>query len=325
MTTLIEPDDIWLLWTVILVGVAVSIWLEQNYSWAAKLSGPVLAMGIAMLLSSARIMPPQAGVYDIVSDNLVPLAVPLLLLRANVLHIWRSTGWLFLAFHLASLGTVVGAFAAAALMHRYIDGSPEIAGVMTASYIGGGVNFYAVVHSYKMSSSVTMPLLVADNFIMAGVFVALLLICGSRWARRWFPHPHTIGAVDSRELAAAHWRRKEISLFDIAASLAVAVAILACSNATSQAVRTALGETAIGQLAGNLFVHITAWSTLVATALHRWLKRLQGSEELGGYLLYLFLFVIGLPADIWLVIQQGPLLFVFCLIMKRLHEHGFHL
>ena len=171
------------------------------------------------------------------------------------------------------------------------------------------------MQSYKLSPSVTTPLLVADNFIMAGVFVALLLICGSRWARRWFPHPHTVSAVDSRELAAAHWRRKEISLFDIAASLAVAVTILACAYATSQAVRNALGETALGQLAGNLFVHITAWSTLVATVFHGWLQRLQGSEELGGYLLYLFLFVIGLPADIWLVIKQGPLLFVFCLIM----------
>ena len=112
------------------------IWLEQNYSWAAKLSGPVLAMGIAMLLSSTRIMPPEAGVYESVSDKLVPLAVPLLLLRANVLHIWRSTGWLFLAFHLASLGTR-RRLLAAALLHHYVAGSPEIAGVMTASYIGG--------------------------------------------------------------------------------------------------------------------------------------------------------------------------------------------
>jgi uncharacterized membrane protein len=53
----------------------------------------------------------------------------------------------------------------------------------------------------------------------------------------------------------------------------------------------------------------------VATAAHRWLARIHGAEEFGGYLLYVFLFVIGLPADLWVVFSQVPLMFVFCLIM----------
>jgi uncharacterized membrane protein len=166
-----------------------------------------------------------------------------------------------------------------------------------------------------MSENVVGPLLVADNFIMAGVFMALLLICKSRWARRWYPHPHTADAVDSRQLAAEHWRRKEISLLDIAAALAVAVAVLACAQATSRLVSNALGESPIMQVASNRFVHITAWSMLVATLGHRMLARIHGAEELGGYLLYVFLFVIGLPADLWQVFVQVPMMFVFCLIM----------
>jgi uncharacterized membrane protein len=171
---------------------------------------------------------------------------------------------------------------------------------------------------------------VADNFIMAAVFVALLFMCRSPWVRRRYPHPHTADAVDSRKLAAEHWRRKEISLLDIAAALAVATAVVACSRASSGAVqavfdqlaegqgREATGRNiwaAMGQVAGNQFVHITAWSTLVATAAHRWLARIHGAEEFGGYLLYVFLFVIGLPADLWVVFSQVPLMFVFCLIM----------
>ena len=67
MQTLIQPDDTWLLWAVILGGVALSIWLEQTYAWAAKLSGPVLALCIAMLLANLRLMPPAAPVYDIIT------------------------------------------------------------------------------------------------------------------------------------------------------------------------------------------------------------------------------------------------------------------
>jgi uncharacterized membrane protein len=113
---------------------------------------------------------------------------------------------------------------------------------------------------------------------------------------------------------------------DVAAAMAVSVCVLAVATATSQAVRGAFSQAgsaaegsnllaALGEVAGNLFVHITAWSTLVATVAHRPLARIHGAEEIGGYLLYVFLFVIGLPADLWLVFSQVPLMFVFCLIM----------
>ena len=78
------------------------------YAWAARLSGPVLAVSIAMLLANLRVMPPKAPVYDVVHNELVPLALPLLLFRANVPHIVRTTGWLFLAFHVSAAGTVAG-------------------------------------------------------------------------------------------------------------------------------------------------------------------------------------------------------------------------
>ena len=319
ITTLIQPDDTWMLWAVILCGVALSIWLERTYSWAAKLSGPVLALCIAMVLANLRVMPANAAVYNTVQDDLVPLALPLLLFRANVLRIVRTTGPLFVAFHIASAGTVLGAFLASALLHQWIPNTPEVAGMMTASYIGGGVNFIAVSRSYDVSTNITNPLLVADNFIMASVFMTLLVICGSRWARRWYPHPHSADAVDSRQLAAEHWKRKEISLFDIAASLAVAVAVVACARFSAEyaerLTKAMLGTGPLAQAAANKYVHITAISTLVATLGHRWLIKLHGAEELGAYLLYVFLFVIGLPADLWIVFSQVPLMFVFCAIM----------
>jgi uncharacterized membrane protein len=313
--TVIKPDDTWMLWAVILCGVGLSIWLEQSYTWAAKLSGPLLALCFAMLLSNLRVMPPEAGVYDVVTGDLVPLAIPLLLLRANVLRIIRSTGRLFIAFNVASVGTVIGAYIAAALLHPYVESTPEVAGMMTASYIGGMVNMLAVARSYDVSGEVLNPLIVADNFIMAAVIMWLLLTCGSKWAKRWYPHPHTKDAVDSRQLAAEHWRRKEISLFDIAASLALAVTIVMLGLWSAAFVGSQLGNGPFAQAAANKFVHITALSTLVATLGHRWLIKLNGPEELGGYLLYVFLFVIGLPADLWVVISKVPLMFVFCTIM----------
>ena len=44
-------------------------------------------------------------------------------------------------------------------------------------------------------------------------------------------------------------------------------------------------------------------------------KQLNGSQEIGTYLVYLFLFVIGVPANIYTVITKSPLLLVLTAIM----------
>lgn len=45
---------------------------------------------------------------------------------------------------------------------------------------------------------------------------------------------------------------------------------------------------------------------------HRSIEEIQGSEELGIYLIFLFFFVLGVPADVVKVVENAPLLFVFC-------------
>src|SRR5687767_11970896 len=99
MTSLVKPDDYTTLWALMITGTAAAIWLEQSYKWAAKLSGPVVALLIAMTLSNSRIMPADSPAYDFIGAWLVPLAIPLLLFRANVLEILRTTGRMFACFH----------------------------------------------------------------------------------------------------------------------------------------------------------------------------------------------------------------------------------
>ena len=177
MGTLISADSHAALWAFIGIGTATAIWVEQRYRWAARLSGPVIALLLAMILTNLRILPTASTAYDFVGAWLVPLAIPLLLFRANVREIIRTGGRVFLIFHLSAVGTVIGAVLAVVILRGPI--APEeiiaAAGMMTASYIGGGVNYMAMKESYAVPESVTNPLIVADNFVMAGLFVGLLL------------------------------------------------------------------------------------------------------------------------------------------------------
>ena len=315
MTSLIQPGDAWWLWAAMISGVAVCIYLEQNFKWAAKTSGPVLALLIGMVLSNSRLLPTGAPAYDVVDDYFVPIAIPLLLFRANVVRIVRESGPMFRAFHVAALGTVIGAFAAGFMFRGMFPRVPEVAGIMTASYVGGGVNFVAVSRSYEVSAELTNPLLVADNFIMAGFFAVLFIISANRWFLRRYPHPHSVESADAAALAAKHWQRKEIALLDIAQALAIAVVIAAVSIKATGAIKAATPNKFVYSICGNPFVLITILTVALTTVCHRWTERIQGSDELGVYLLYIFFFVIGLRADLWLVLLKVPVLFGFCLVM----------
>jgi len=317
MTSLIAPDNPWPQWACIIVGSAVAIYLEQTYRWAAKLSGPVVALLLGMALSNSKLLPTGSPSYDVVDGYLVPVAIPLLLFRANFVRILRETGPMFLAFHVASVGTVLGAFLAAFWFRGSFERVPEVTGIMTGSYIGGAVNFVAVADTYKVGAGLTNPLLVADNFIMAGMFAVLLVLAGSRFFRRHYPHPHSLQGdkEDVTALAARYWRRKEVSLLDIAQALAIAVAVAAVSITLTRALKAQVGSKVLQSVIANPYVLITFCSVAITTLCHRWTERIQGAEDLGMYLLYLFFFVIGLRADFVEVVKHVPVLFLFCLVM----------
>lgn len=314
--SLISPDNIWALWAVILVGTTAAIWLEQKTRWGAWLSGPVLALAMAMVLSNLRIMPMTAPTYDLISDYLVPIAVPLLLFRANLVAIFRETGTLLIAFHAASLGTIVGAVLSAITLGDRVPNIGEICGTMTASYIGGAVNFFAVKENFQLSENLGGPLLVADNFIMALCFLAMLYIVSAPWIRRHFrTYPGLEEQRGGENIAAAHWRRKEISLLDIATALSIAVTIVALAMFLKYLLEMILPTGMMWAMLSNRFVLITTLSVLAATLFGKQLDKINGPDEVGGFLLFMFLFTIGLPADLLAVILNVPMMFVLCLIM----------
>jgi len=329
MTSLIQPADTWTLWAVIIAGTGLAIWLEQTYRWGARLTAPVLALGLAMLLSNLGIMPNDSPAYNFIGDYLVPLAIPLLLFRANALQIARRTGAMFLAFHISALGTILGAFLAAVSLRGQVPQIEHAAGIMTGSYIGGAINFFAIKESFQVSENITNPLLVADNFVMALFFLLLLGLAANRFFLRHYPHPHSenLDTDAAKNRAAEHWQRKGIGLLDLAKSLAVAFAVVALAELAGRAIKAHFivdGKSAawlqmLHVLATNRFVLITAGALAAATLCHQPLARINGPEEIGGYLLYVFLFVIGLPADLKAVLFNVPLFFVFCAIMAAVN------
>ncbi|HUX08043.1 MAG TPA: DUF819 family protein [Acidobacteriota bacterium] len=323
MESLISPNDTWLLWAIMLITVGVSIYSEQTYKWASKITGPVLALVVAVVLSNLKVMPIQSPSYDVVWTYVVPLCIPLLLFRANIFKIVKTTGSMFGAFHVSALGTLIGAVVAAFTFQTVVPHIAKLSGIMTASYIGGGVNFFAVQATFKAPEELTNALLVSDNVIMTIMFLVLISLTGFKFFRKHYPMPHQLEVENSDSKddmqAANFWKRKEISLLDIAKALGVAIFIAALSAKLSELIRLAPLPGVALDILSNQFLLITTISVAVATVFHKQLENIAGSDELGTYLIYIFFFTIGLPADIWLIIQRAPVLFLYCIVIAGIN------
>lgn len=322
MNALINADNTWALWTILVGIAAISIYLEQTYKWASKITGAIIGLIIAMILANVKIIPTDAPTYDAVWGYVVPLAIPLLLFNANIKKIWRESGRIMIIFLLSAVGTLLGTFISFMLLKNHIPELYKMSAMMTGSYIGGGVNFAAMADSFGASGEWVSALVVADNLLMALYFFVLLAIPSISFFKKKFTHPHideVEGKVDTREgetLASQYWGRKEISLKDIAFAVAISFAIVWVSTEVSGVLAKLIptGNFAynlLNGLLGNKYLLITTFTMLMATYMPNFMSNIHGAQEIGTFLIYIFLVVIGVPASLQLILTRSPLLLVF--------------
>ena len=325
MKTLISSDNIWALWAFITGWAAFSIYLEQKYDWASKISGMIIALVGAMVLSNLNIIPTESVVYDNVWSYAVPLAITLLLYQCNVTKIWKESGKILILFLISSVGTMIGAAIGYITLNEHIPSLGNLAGVMTGTYIGGSVNFAAISSSFDIPGELASAAVVSDNLLMALYFFVLIAIPSMTLFRKHFNHPH-IDEVENMDIkegetsASTYWGSKEISLKDIALSIGSAFIIVALSNTIASFLSSIIPTSStlfkiLNTLLGNQYLIITTLTMICATIKPNFFGKLGGAQELGTFLIYIFFVVIGVPASISSILFKSPLLLIFCLII----------
>ena len=105
----ISPDQTFALSAAIMATVAFGLWAERR-PWGQKVGGPLLLLAIGMAASNLGVIPYSAPLYSNVASVLVPMAIPLLLMRADLKTILVESGPMLKAFLLAASATIVGGF-----------------------------------------------------------------------------------------------------------------------------------------------------------------------------------------------------------------------
>lgn len=322
MSSLISSDNTWMLWTFLVVWAAISIVLEQKYKWASKVTGAIIAILGAMLFSNLKIIPTESAVFDSVWTYVVPVSIPLLLLKADIKRVKNESGKMLGAFHIGALGTVVGTFISAFLLSAVIPHVAEIAGMLTGSYIGGGANFVAMANAFKTPENITNATVVADNLVMAVYFfVCMSLPSILFFKKKW--GMATDGEVNTGG-SSTYWTKKEISLKDIAICLAIAFSVASISDLLSQYISSIIPTSNLvlkmaNSIFGNMYLIMTTIMLVIATVFSKQLEEINGAEEIGTFLIYIFFVVLGIPASISEIIKNGAFILVFCIIAVTIH------
>jgi uncharacterized membrane protein len=308
---LIEADQTFALSAVIMLHVAFSLWAERK-SWGQQLGGPLLLLAIAMAAANTGIIPHSAPVYDTIAGLLVPMAIPLLLLRADFMTIFSESGPMLIAFMVAAGATVVGALVGVTL----IDMGPleaEIAGTVTSSYIGGSLNFVATAEAVGIKdSSIYVAGLSADAVGAVLFLVLLMLMPAIGFVRRAMPSKF-IGADTAalQDLRCAP-ETKEIMPFNLAhVANGIAVSLVIC--AVSALLTTLL------KIDSLFILVVTALSLLVANFAKPVLRYVSSEFEVGTLFMYIFFVTIGAGANLADVLGSALPILLFIIVMVLVH------
>lgn len=268
------------------------------------LSGALVSTLVALAASNLGIISCEAPAYSVVLGYLLPLAVPLLLFRADLRRVVKSTGMLLLAFLLGSVATTIGTVVAYLLfpMRSLGQDSWKIAAALMSRHIGGAVNYVAVSEALGVSPSVLAAGLAADNVICAIYFTSLFALASKIPAEASTFNNDSIVDTESRP-------SDKLPVLPTATALATSFAI--CKFASYL---TKLG------LKGGILPGVTAIVVILATIFPAQFSYLAPTgEAIALILMQVFFAVVGANGNIWNVINTAPGIFAFALVQVAVH------
>lgn len=307
---LIAADNTLLLLSALVVLVAVGFAAEKT-RWGRALSAPLFILFGAMLLSNVGVIPYSAPMYGTVSSVIVPMAIPMLLLRADLKKVFAESGPMLLAFTVAVVLTVVGAYVGAFLIDLG-EYEAQITGVLAASYIGGSVNFVATSQAVEFNDSSTYVATLSADAVGAILFLLLLMsLPALGFARRAMPS-RFIDVEQNEAIDPNAHLASDDSSFDLPKAInGLALSLVIC--AVGQGIVTLFNTP-------NLFIIIiTVLALLVANFGKPLLKHVQAEFEIATFMMYVFFAVIGAGADLGQVLGAALPATLFLVVLILVH------
>lgn len=305
MTSLIPAGNGFAILAVFFALTAIGAALERTRI-GKRVSGVMIVIAMSVALANFNVIPTSAPVYDVIWTYLVPLAIALFLVRADLVSIVVEGGRTLVGFLFGAVGVLVGAWLGARILNLGPH-EADYAGVFSATYVGGSLNFAAVAEAIGFRDATSLAAGVAiDNVVGLGYLLLVGGIAGWSVFQRSFAWraDNLTEAVDGDRSV-----ERAPTIIDLAAALGLAA--LAC--AAGGAAASAIGQPTYGIL------FVTVIMVAIATLGRRWLGSITGHELAATLFMYLFFALLGSGANIGAMLGAAPALFAYVLIIFAVH------
>ena len=304
--SLIHADWTFALWSALFFLAAFGFWADTT-KLGRNVSGVALILAVSMLLSNIGVLPKSAEPYGIIWSYLVPLAIPLLLLKADLRRVISETGGMLVAFFLGAIGTTFGALLGYYILPLGAE-SHKLAGVFSATYIGGSMNMAAVSQSVELDPSIAIASVAADNVVGVLYLAFLALVPSLAFFRWWFKSDEKATTTDMKE-DMVEQKNPPLDLKHLGFAIGLSFLICGCGKAIANYL----------DVNSYSIMFITAITLVVANIFPSHLKKIKGDYEIGLFLMYLFFVAIGISADIGAMLDKALVIALYAAIIIVCH------
>jgi len=314
----ISPENNIVLFAVIVGAAALGIWSEHK-KWMGQVSGILVTMIVMSILSMTGIVPVASNpklkveVYELIFSYFIPLSIPMMLMGSNIRRIIKEGGKLLIAFLVGALGVILGSFLAFYLIDLGTD-SGNVAGVISATLIGGSMNFIATGEIMNFSTHPLFSATIAvDNFAANAYILLMFAVPSMTFLARFFVKPkiENIEASDKHPDEDAY----PITIERIAITLLIASAIAATGNFLSELIQKIYST----RMSTSILI-ITVLAVLMANLFPKSLKKIEDTAfAIGLWMMYIFLAAIGASTNLADMLHVGPAVLGFYLIIMSFH------
>lgn len=316
--SLIAPDNHLILFAVLVAAAALGIWSEHK-KWLKQVSGILITMIVMSVLSMTGVVPVASNpkmkveVYDLIFNYFIPLSIPMMLMGSNIRRIIREGGKLLVAFLIGALGVILGSFLAFYLINLGPD-SGNVAGVISATLIGGSMNFIATGEIMNFSTHPLFSATIAvDNFAANAYILLMFAVPSITFLARFFVKPK----VENLETIDRNTNEEPypITIERIAIVVMIAAVIASAGNLLSEQIQKIYAT----RMSTSILI-ITVMAVLMANLFPKSLKKIEDTAfAIGLWMMYIFLAAIGASTNLADMLHVGPAVLGFYLIIMFFH------
>ena len=288
-------------WIVLIAGFCLIpagvLWLCRHFTWLGKI-GPVLLLYIiGIIIGNLGIMEEQMpAVQELLSNAMVPLAIPLMLFGCTFKLSGTRSQLLALITGLRSVATAV--FIGYMIFGKNLTEGAKIGGMLTGVYTGGTINLAALKTMLGVSDE-TYILINSYDILVSFLYLSFLLAAGIKLFRKFLPN--SAGIFTEKDEAAI---QKEMSKEDkkphrgfltrigiayIARLLGLTILIIGISAGIALL------------LPSNMFmtIFILMLTTLgIGCSFIKKIHNMKYSYDIGMYFIYIFCLTVASMADL---------------------------